>query len=261
MADPVGNMRYFGAERRFRMFYALVKRCLVDEPNRYVWHLSIILRRTPASKPTVRRGSVPETICGGRQNGVSTDRDKVARYKVDRDRVDALYQEINAAYGAALRRLSRGYERDPELRRDLLQEIHIELWRSLQSFDGRCSLRTWAYRVAHNVGASHIVRRRRESARLVELEALDSQPVHVDGEARANEFLSAARLLDLIHRLKPLDRQIMLLYLEGEAAGPIAEVTGLSPSNVATKIHRIKKLLNRQYLEGTSHQGANHARE
>jgi RNA polymerase sigma-70 factor (ECF subfamily) len=59
----------------------------------------------------------------------------------------------------------------------------------------------------------------------------------------------------MIHRLKPLDRQIILLYLEGEAAGPIAEVTGLSAANVATKIHRIKRVLKQQYLKGAPDAG------
>ena len=71
---------------------------------------------------------------------------------------------------------ARGYEADPERRRDLLQEIHLELWRSMALFDGRCALRTWVYRVAHNVAASHIVRERRAAARLVDLEALDMEP-------------------------------------------------------------------------------------
>jgi hypothetical protein len=72
--------------------------------------------------------------------------------------------------------------------------------------------------MAHNLGASHIVRRR---------------------------------------RLKPLDRQVILLYLEGEPAAAIAEVTGLSAINVATKIHRIKRLLNRQSDEGAIHADEN----
>jgi len=59
-------------------------------------------------------------------------------------------------------------------------------------------------------------------------------------------------LLDLIYQLKPLDRQIILLYLEGEAAGPIAEVTGISAPNVATKIHRIKRMLTQKYLAGAA---------
>jgi RNA polymerase sigma-70 factor, ECF subfamily len=168
------------------------------------------------------------------------------------DKRDELYKEASALCGAALRRLARGYEADPEKRRDLLQEIHIELWRSLGLFDGRCSLQTWVYRVAHNVAASHIVRSRRASDRLVDLDALEREPGFVDGEVQANQRLSVSRLLDRIYRLK-LDRQIILLYLEGEQAASIAEITGLSAVNVATKIHRIKKLLNRQSAEGTKH--------
>ncbi len=169
------------------------------------------------------------------------------------DKNDALYRQASALCGAALQRLARGYEADPEARRDLLQEIHIELWRSLRLFDGRCSLQTWVYRVAHNVAASHIVRSRRASDRLVDLDALETEPGFVDGEVQANRQYSVSRLLDRIYRLKPLDRQIILLYLEGEQAASIAEVTGLSAVNVATKVHRIKRMLNRQLGEGTQH--------
>jgi len=166
---------------------------------------------------------------------------------------DGLYQEASTEYGAALKRLARGYEADPERRRDLLQEIHIELWRSLRLFDNRCSLRTWVYRVSHNVGASHILSRRRATARMVDLDALEAEPGLVDGEEQANQQYSVSRLFDRIYRLKPLDRQIILLYLEGERAASIAEVTGLSAANVATKIHRIKRVLNRQLGEGAIH--------
>jgi RNA polymerase sigma-70 factor (ECF subfamily) len=156
---------------------------------------------------------------------------------------DELYEKARAECEPALRRLARGYEADPARRQDLLQEIHVALWRSLRLFDNRCSLQTWVYRVAHNVAASHILRMRRASSRLVDLEALESQPASIDGEAQANQKLAVANLLDRVYRLKPLDRQVILLYLEGEPAIAIAEVTGLSAVNVATKIHRIKKLL------------------
>lgn len=150
-------------------------------------------------------------------------------------------------------RLARGYEADLERRRDLLQDIHLDLWRSLELFDGRCALRTWVYRIAHNVAASHIVRQRRFAARLADLDDLDAEPVAVEEAARADHRDAAQNLLGLIHRLRPVDRQIILLYLEGETAAEIAEVTGLSPSNIATKIHRIKKLLH-QHIEGKSHE-------
>jgi len=145
---------------------------------------------------------------------------------VDRSKQDALYAEASATNAAAIRRLARGYEADLDRQRDLLQEIYMELWVSLGSFDGRCSLRTWVYRIAHNVGASHVVRDRRLNSRLVDLETLEDRVPSVDGEAECERRFSAAILLDLIHRLKPLDREVILLYLEGEAAGSIAEVTG-----------------------------------
>jgi RNA polymerase sigma-70 factor (ECF subfamily) len=144
-----------------------------------------------------------------------------------------------------MRRLVRGYESDADRQRDLLQEMHIELWRSLKRFDQRCSLRTWVYRVAHNVGADHLTKRRKASERFVELEALSADPTARAGEAQEQRREELAGLQALIHRLAPLDRQIILLYLEGETAEEIAGVTGLTPGNTSTKIHRIKKLLNR----------------
>ena len=171
---------------------------------------------------------------------------------MDRDKQNALYAEASAANAAAIRRLARGYEADPDRQRDLLQEIYMELWVSLGSFDGRCSLRTWVYRIAHNVGASHAARDRRRTSRLVDLETLEARISSIDGKAEVERRFSAAILLDLIHRLRPLDRQVIMLYLEGEAAGSIAEVTGISASNVATKIHRVKRMLKQKYLEGAA---------
>src|ERR1700754_4663912 len=87
---------------------------------------------------------------------------------------ELLYDRAVAEHGAALNRVARSYEADADKRDDLLQEIHLALWRSFASFDERCSLRTWVYRVAHNVGASHVVRQRRTSSRLVGLDVLAS---------------------------------------------------------------------------------------
>ena len=83
------------------------------------------------------------------------------------------YDLAAKTFGAGLARLSRAYEADPELSRDLLQEMHVALWRSLARFDGRCALRTWVYRVAHNVGASHIVRQRAHLSALATLDDID----------------------------------------------------------------------------------------
>jgi RNA polymerase sigma-70 factor (ECF subfamily) len=90
---------------------------------------------------------------------------------------DDLYQQAVSEYGAAMGRLTRGYEADPEKRRDLLQEIHLALWRSFEGFDARCSLRTWVYRVAHNTAITWVIRQKRNrSQMLVSLEELDAIP-------------------------------------------------------------------------------------
>jgi RNA polymerase sigma-70 factor, ECF subfamily len=167
-----------------------------------------------------------------------------------RNRQNALYEEAAAEFGAAMYRLARAYEADREKQRDLLQEIHLELWQSLTDFDGRCSLRTWVYRIAHNVATDHIIRSRRISARLVDLDGLENLTGCEKWQTAADQQLSVTLLLDLIYRLKPLDRQVILLYLEGETAASIGQTTGLTASNVATKIHRIKRLLRQEHAEG-----------
>ena len=165
-----------------------------------------------------------------------------------------LYDEAAASFGPAFVRLAVAYERDPHRRQDLLQEIHFALWRSLATFDGRCALRTWVYRVAHNVATSHAMRGRRHGRGLVGLEALDNAPELGDDSAagRLFERLDAerqrARLAELIEQLTAPDKQLVLLYLEGLDAAAIGDVTGLSPANVATKIHRIKRVLVQRAL-------------
>jgi RNA polymerase sigma-70 factor (ECF subfamily) len=163
-----------------------------------------------------------------------------------------LYSETAATFHAALERLARAYEADPESRRDLLQEIHLALWRSFANFDGRCSLRTWVYRVAHNAAASHVGRQRKNNLPLVSLEEAEAAP-DLNNGAAADQQEALERLLTLVRQLKPLDRQVIVSYLEGLDAAAIAEITALSPSNVATRIHRIKRVLAVQFHEGGSH--------
>lgn len=163
---------------------------------------------------------------------------------------DDLYERAVAEYGAAVGRLTRGYEADPEKRRDLLQEIHLALWRSFEGFDARCSLRTWVYRVAHNTAITWVTRQKRARPQLlVGLEEVDAMPVFSDADRR----IALDRLTQLIQRLKPIDREVILVYLEGLDAAAIGELTGLSASNAATKIHRIKHLLARSFHEGDGH--------
>ncbi len=158
---------------------------------------------------------------------------------------DELYLRAAAEFGPALVRLARAYEADADQRRDLLQDMHLALWRSFAHFAGQCSLRTWVYRVCHNTAISKRTRRRKVP--LVSLEDLAETAGPDDPEIAAGTAHALARLEMLIRRLTPPDDQVMLLYLEDIDAASIGEITGLSARAVATRIHRIKALLSRQF--------------
>ncbi|PWJ94918.1 RNA polymerase sigma-70 factor (ECF subfamily) [Mesorhizobium loti] len=157
---------------------------------------------------------------------------------------DELYKLAVELLERALARLAAGYEADPVERQDLLQDIHLQVWRSLKSFDGRCSLRTWVYRVAHNVAVDHVGRARRQKGMIGLDQAAEivADP-HPSPEKEVSDRLALAQIHAMLHRLQPIDRQVMILYLEEENAATIAEVSGLSAGAVATRISRIKRLL------------------
>jgi RNA polymerase sigma-70 factor (ECF subfamily) len=163
---------------------------------------------------------------------------------------DDLYAHAVQNFGPALDRLAGAYEADPEKRRDLSQDIHFQLWRSFLRYDARCSLRTWTYRIAHHVAASHVIRERRLFLKLVSLEDLDRMSIPADAPHAADQHLHLVHLATLIQRLKPLDRQVIVCYLEDLDAASIGEITGLSSGNVGMRVHRIKKLLAKWFHEG-----------
>lgn len=162
---------------------------------------------------------------------------------------DELYETAIREFGRALDRVAAGYEADPEKRHDLRQEIHLQLWRSFAVFDGRCTLKTWTFRVAHNTAVSYVHRERRKNTGFVSLEEIEPTASGAAREPDIDRERALGRLADLIRQLKPLDRQIMISYLEEMDTAAIAEITGLSPANVGMKIHRIKSILASRFLE------------
>ncbi len=165
------------------------------------------------------------------------------------DPLEVRFRALSTENGPAIQRLARGYEVDEGRQEDLVQEILVALWRALPAFEGRASVRTWVYRVAPNVAVSHVVKRRRDRlARSVPLDdALALLVRNAAGEAEGRD--SVSRLAALVRALRPIDAQVILLYLEGLEHGEIAEVTALSRENAAVKVHRIRAALARA-LEG-----------
>ena len=93
---------------------------------------------------------------------------------MSRAQQDARYLAAARLHGAMIERLARGYEADPELRRDLVQEIHAALWRSFAIYEGQCSEKSWVHRIAHIVGVTHMMTgKRRRKLPLVALEQIE----------------------------------------------------------------------------------------
>ena len=153
------------------------------------------------------------------------------------------------AHRRILYRISSAYARTAEDRRDLVQEMAAQLWRAFDRYDARFAFSTWMYRIALNVAISFV---RRETVRARHAAPHDEALLEVAADASAaspdDEDL---RLLDrFLGGLSELDRALFLLYLDGQRHDAIAEVLGISETNVGTKIGRLKERLRRELAEG-----------
>ena len=161
---------------------------------------------------------------------------------MDQDRFLALLEE----HKRILYKVSNAYCRNPEDRQDLIQEIVIQLWQSFGRFDDRSRFSTWMYRVAMNVAISYY---RYESRRRRDTVSIESPGLVVaitdPGLGEAGDELRI--LHQMIARLDELDRALMILYLDGYSHSEISDVIGITATNVATRINRIKQRLRTEY--------------
>ena len=134
------------------------------------------------------------------------------------------------------------YSRTKEERDDLVQEIYLQLWRSFPTYERTRRFSTWMYRVALNAAISHARRLSRDGRQ--QSEPLTDVHLETIGAAEndpEDERLDTLRLT--LNQLEPLNRTLMMLYLDECSYAEIAEIVGLRETNVATKINRIKKRL------------------
>ncbi|MBE5317325.1 MAG: sigma-70 family RNA polymerase sigma factor [Xanthomonadales bacterium] len=168
-----------------------------------------------------------------------------------RDQQTAFLEALDRHKGL-LYKVANAYCSRREDRGDLIQDVIAELWRAWPKFDGRVAVSTWMYRIAMNVAISL---HRGESRRI-----RDALPIEDFGMdlAAADAVLDAEgddlrALHQLIARLDPIDRALILLWLEGYSQDDIGELLGMSTSNVSTRIHRIKQRLQRDYAASEAH--------
>lgn len=169
------------------------------------------------------------------------------RGKPDQQRFEMLLRE----HQRIVLKIAGAYAHSAHDRDDLAQDIAAQLWRSFGTFDAsRAKFTTWMYRVALNVAISSLRSAKRSGAE--RLEPLDD--THLETVAGATETQPEAlerherlvALHDFIARLEPLNRALVLLYLDDRSYAEIADVLGISETNVATKLGRIRQTLRGQ---------------
>ncbi|WP_242674985.1 RNA polymerase sigma factor [Niastella populi] len=132
-----------------------------------------------------------------------------------------------------------------EDRKDLIQEIIVQLWRSFDQYNDKYKYTTWMYRIALNVAISFY---RRENRRKQLTNPLPDNIFDLADENNGGETGKQISYLNqFIGELKELDKALVLLYLEEKSQQEIAEITGISETNVSTRIGRIKKILKQKF--------------
>ena len=150
------------------------------------------------------------------------------------------FSELLERHRAIVFKVANTYCRHPDDRADLVQDIAAQLWRAWPGYDPTRSFTTWMYRVALNVGIDFVRSHVREQRHAVPLD----EDLHdlADGQATDHESAQLLRLLHgFIDRQPPLDRALLLLYLDERPQREIAEILGISETNVSTKIGRLKQ--------------------
>ncbi len=162
--------------------------------------------------------------------------------------------ELIRRHARLIHKIAYAYCRNATDREDVVQEIAVQLWRARDRYDERYRQTTWIYRIALNVAISFYRRERRHVERGLPIEEgalVAVAPVEPGEDVRL--------LLRCIDSLGALEKALVLLYLDGNDHASIAEVLGISVSNVGTKLGRIKDKLRAAFEDARANRGEAHA--
>lgn len=164
--------------------------------------------------------------------------------KEEKDKIEQDFLGVIREYERVIYKVCYLYTTPTVQLDDLYQDVIINIWRAFPKFRGECKISTWIYRIALNTCISFI----RKEKNTPELITLTHEADHTIAESDPlNEMLK--QLYHMINQLGQLDKSIILLYLEEKNYEEIAEITGLSTTNVGTKISRIKDKLKKMKRE------------
>jgi RNA polymerase sigma-70 factor (ECF subfamily) len=166
----------------------------------------------------------------------------------------SLFMNWLGEHGAAVMKVARAYTLTSDECQDLAQEILLQAWRSLPKFEGKASAATWFYRVALHTAMNWQRKdkpRRTRQQPLVDVQVLATEGANSAEQAQQRETVE--QLYNAVHQLPKTDAALVLLYLEELSYREMAEVLGISESNVGVKLNRAKKALS-ALMNGQSHE-------
>ena len=159
------------------------------------------------------------------------------------DSLESRFLEVHREHAGVIMRTALAFTQNAADRADLCQEILFSLWQALPQFQGRAKISTYVYRVAHSC-ALNWKRSRQRYARKLDLYA--GEPLSGTASDAPESDPRMAWLYLRIHELPSVDRSVILLFLDRLGYAEIADITGLSESNVGVRLHRIKQQLAAQ---------------
>ena len=167
------------------------------------------------------------------------------------DSPQARFEALLDRHHGIVRKVAATYCRHPEDQRDLAQQITEHLWRAFGRYDPDRPFSTWAYRVALNVAISHVRRAALRDRTVESYDALDHEPVDA-ATLSADDNDRVRALYRVVDRLGAFDRALLLLHLEGYRNAEVADVLGLSATNVSTRLSRLRTQIRADLAPGPS---------
>lgn len=165
------------------------------------------------------------------------------------DKVDKpdIFLSVVQSNKGIIYKVVNSYCKNVEDRKDLVQEIIIQLWKSFDEYDDHFKHSTWMYRISLNVAISFY--RKENSRRKISNPLTDGIIDFPDNDGFEDKETDLGILQQMISQLKDLDKALMLLYLEEKSHKDISQIIGISETNVATKINRIKNSLKQKFAQ------------
>ncbi len=165
---------------------------------------------------------------------------------MDKTTQNSLFETILNEHKGIFFKVAKTYCKDEDDRKDLIQEMMIQVWQALPKYNAAFKLSTWLYRIMLNVAISYY---RKTVTKQSYFRIIDFSDQDFADNQLQEPNLNLVLLEKFINDLNDLDKALIILYLEDKSHAEISEILGISTSNVSTKVQRIKEKLKEKFLK------------